>query len=439
MTAQDLLGTVNQTTGRLEWQRYTDRIAQGYTGALYEINTQKTNCLVTPNHKLWVSSCRRCPADNYSARYTDAKADWRLATVQQILSDATVENQHDRITLYHILVGSVGNTEDQPIPQVGSVSGKNLLALIGIYVTDGTMNVSYRKNGDERLVARVSYKKGGRKEAFSTVLKELGWRRYEYDRTSTYNKETFTEVVWTCSDRRISQWLYTNCGRYSENKRLPDWCTELSRRQASILIKYLLLGDGYDRNASSYTYYTVSQLLANQLQALAVNIGVTAKRWGPYQNKDPDKYHAMYHVSLRKPAADNRVTRLHYKQNIKAHHVVDTRVVCFTVPNGLLITRRKGKISVHGNSKHFSHCLRLMEMCREILTDGTVLVERPDHKFLRAIRDGLHSFEEMEARYQELDRDLDVLYRKSTLPSGPRRQEIEDLGIQVVEEYLRHH
>jgi predicted nucleotidyltransferase len=88
------------------------------------------------------------------------------------------------------------------------------------------------------------------------------------------------------------------------------------------------------------------------------------------------------------------------------------------------------------DSKHLSHCLRLMEMCREILTDGIVLVERPDAAFLRSIRDGEHSFEELEERYQQLDQELEGLYQKSTLQFQPQRTKIEQLGIELVEQFL---
>jgi hypothetical protein len=77
-----------------------------------------------------------------------------------------------------------------------------------------------------------------------------------------------------------------------------------------------------------------------------------------------------------------------------------------------------------------------MEMCREILRDGTCLVERPDAQFLRSIRDGEHSFEELEERYQALDEELAGMYQKSTLQNQPKRDAIEQLGIELVEQFL---
>jgi predicted nucleotidyltransferase len=98
--------------------------------------------------------------------------------------------------------------------------------------------------------------------------------------------------------------------------------------------------------------------------------------------------------------------------------------------------RREIEAKCGYDSKHLAHCLRLMTMCKEILTDGLVLVERPDADFLRGIRDGHYSFEELEALYQVLDRDLEALYQKSTLQSQPKRTEIEELGIELVGGFL---
>jgi hypothetical protein len=99
--------------------------------------------------------------------------------------------------------------------------------------------------------------------------------------------------------------------------------------------------------------------------------------------------------------------------------------------------RKEIEAKCHYDAKHLSHCLRLMAMCKEILTEGTVFVERYDASFLRAIRDGQYSFEELEQRYQDLDQQLEDLYQKSTLQHQPKRTEIEALGIEVVERFLR--
>lgn len=89
------------------------------------------------------------------------------------------------------------------------------------------------------------------------------------------------------------------------------------------------------------------------------------------------------------------------------------------------------------DSKHLAHCLRLMRTCEEILAEGTILVERPDAHYLRAILDGQYKFEELEQEYYELDKRLDELYQKSTLQNIPRQVEIEALGIEVVERFLK--
>ena len=83
------------------------------------------------------------------------------------------------------------------------------------------------------------------------------------------------------------------------------------------------------------------------------------------------------------------------------------------------------------------HCFRLMQSCSEILRDHTIRVERPDAEFLREIRAGRYSFEELEERYETLDKELEELYRTSTLRSRPQHDVIRDVGVEVVEQHLR--
>lgn len=69
------------------------------------------------------------------------------------------------------------------------------------------------------------------------------------------------------------------------------------------------------------------------------------------------------------------------------------------------------------DTKHGSHLVRLMRMGEEILTEGKLLVKRPDAEELLAIRNGAWSYEKMTAWAEEKDEYIrGELYRKSSLP-----------------------
>lgn len=78
----------------------------------------------------------------------------------------------------------------------------------------------------------------------------------------------------------------------------------------------------------------------------------------------------------------------------------------------------------HGyDTKHAAHLVRLMRMCREILTEGVVRVRRPDAEELLAIRRGAWSYEQVVEFAEREDAELEEIYqrRESPLPREPDR------------------
>ncbi len=87
--------------------------------------------------------------------------------------------------------------------------------------------------------------------------------------------------------------------------------------------------------------------------------------------------------------------------------------------------------------KHAMHLVRLMRMCREILTTGKVIVFRPDAEELLAIRNGAWKYEELISWAEKQDEELNELYEDcNILPHQPDREKLNDLCIELVEELL---
>jgi len=88
------------------------------------------------------------------------------------------------------------------------------------------------------------------------------------------------------------------------------------------------------------------------------------------------------------------------------------------------------------DTKHACHLFRLMSMCKEILTEGKVIVYRPDRDKLLAIRNGEWSYEKIVEEAEKLEKELDELYEKSTLQHKPNDKAIDKLLIEITEEFL---
>lgn len=89
----------------------------------------------------------------------------------------------------------------------------------------------------------------------------------------------------------------------------------------------------------------------------------------------------------------------------------------------------------HGlDTKHAMHLVRLLRMCREILTEGKVIVRRPDAQELLAIRDGAWSYDQLVSWAEEQDANLTELAKVSSLPRQPNRVALDQLCAEIVEQ-----
>ena len=89
------------------------------------------------------------------------------------------------------------------------------------------------------------------------------------------------------------------------------------------------------------------------------------------------------------------------------------------------------------DTKHAYHLVRLIRMCREILTTGKVLVKRPDREELLTIRNGAWSYEQLIEFAEREDKELAELYLSTTvLPKTPDKEKLDKLCIELVEKSL---
>lgn len=79
--------------------------------------------------------------------------------------------------------------------------------------------------------------------------------------------------------------------------------------------------------------------------------------------------------------------------------------------------RHQLEVNFGYDTKHAMHLVRLMRMAEEILTDGKVLVKRPDAQELLDIRAGKWTLDELLKWADEKDHHIrEVLYKKTALP-----------------------
>jgi predicted nucleotidyltransferase len=416
------LGTLNQQTGEAEFQLPLERVARGYSGPIVFVQTQDSDCAVTPNHRMWVSPAHRSSRNGFSTTYDASAANWHIERADALLAG--------KRAYFHVRVSIAGKRRDWKEVE------DDYLILMGAYVSEGC--VGKRLSNGVASVLRVSQRRGGRLCPYMEALRKRHaskLRRFTSQRTEASRSEPCTEYVYTFTHRAWAERIEAECGSGSRSKRLPAWVSKLSQRQARLLLDVLVAGDGTVR-PHGRTYFTISKQLADDVQTLCALNGIASQLCGPYQdNRRPET--AMYHVYVGQPRETATVHFRDGSPQVTVEQVHRRRIVCFTVPNEILITRRNGKVAIQGNTKHGMHLVRLMRMCREILETGEVVVKRPDRDELLAVRNGAWSYEQLIAWADAEEQQMDALYERSPLPRAPDRAALDRLCVELVEQRMR--
>jgi len=88
------------------------------------------------------------------------------------------------------------------------------------------------------------------------------------------------------------------------------------------------------------------------------------------------------------------------------------------------------------DTKHAMHLVRLLRMCREILTTGKVHVRRPDAEELLSIRHGAWGYERLVEWAEREDTELQSIAAESALPKAPDVAEIDRRVVEIMREGL---
>jgi len=88
------------------------------------------------------------------------------------------------------------------------------------------------------------------------------------------------------------------------------------------------------------------------------------------------------------------------------------------------------------DTKHASHLVRLMRMGKEILTDGKVIVFRPDREELKEIRNGAWPYDRIEEYANQTEQEIAALSATSALTNEPNRPALDKLCCDVIQKFI---
>lgn len=310
---------------------------------MYRVQSQQQDMYITPKHRMLSASVK--------------EGVWRVGSIESV---ETRQRSYFRTSgVYDGGLSSGSGVFTVPVSNyrggvaaqdgpVGDMPSSLFMEWLGYYLADGSM----AQSGN---ALRIGAKKRRKVERFLSLheeLEECGFRTRESNESAgTY---------FTVSHKGMASWVLRHAGAGSANKKIPQMVYDYSVSDLQILFDAMMFCDGsWDarEGRSSGSYSTVSPALADSFQALAVLLGYRAC----LRTDRPGTFgiNPIHRVML---------SRRDTCQIIPTRHITREtytgQVYCFSVPTGVFITRRRGKVAIQGNTANVSAYLSEIQVFR---------------------------------------------------------------------------
>ena len=347
----------NPDNSEIEYHKPIELHMSQYAGKMIHFKSRNMNALVSPNHKMFLQKKNRLDGEaGWNA--------WAKVPAQEIIPTRT----------YRFRALASWQGQDQEFVNVldKQVPIELYLKFLGYLISEGCVSKAASKRKTETC---KSYTGSGvitftqkvtsdcyadmkeTLESFAAIFnKHVGNNTRNIPLGNFKNKPNNVWNGYICSNdlynflkKEISD--HEKCT--SHFKRIPRWVLGLKPELLKIILNTLVLGDGShieNIKSNGFKYYTVSKQLADDVQEMAFKCGYAA---GICTNERKNKPSKEYVVGWSDAADGNFPILIPNNNRPKQIQEVDYNGVvwCFEVPTGLFVTRRGGRISIHGNSK----------------------------------------------------------------------------------------
>ncbi|XRQ14901.1 hypothetical protein ACN3XK_29690 [Actinomadura welshii] len=347
----EALGTVNPSTGSLEYLRATAVYHDKVAGPMYRVRSEQVDLLVGADHPLWVQRY-----DTWAAKRGEQPfgLEWPGALL------------HKRVRYDKTAKWLSGTDEDVVIPptrrgwtrsdngarctreyQGRKFAAKPFARFLGYYLAEGSVN------GHQIVLAQ---NRGPLLDAMVGTVRELGLPPY-------VPSSGYGCVRTSCVALRD---FLVQLG-HAVDKRLPDVAHRWTPEVTGILLDAVVDGDGTTHRGNGHrVIYTVSGELAGGLQVLAIKAGISAnvrvddrtglRRVMPsgqtFRNLRPTYVVSLVAKRNRPLVNHGRGRPSRYWNDVGRHDSFvpySGGLHSAAVPNGLLLVRRNGKVVVCGD------------------------------------------------------------------------------------------
>jgi thymidylate synthase (FAD) len=385
-----LLGIWDPDVGTLCYERPYEITCQDYSGPMYRVDHLGVDLMVTPEHKMWVSTKKWC-----NSVQSMVWSQYSLIPVSKLGDRSMI-----RYSKLAPFISDSWTGAGFPV----HTDSQALLELIGCFVGDGCAKGG-RANGIE-----FHFKKERKIEFLHDVTSRVGWSIREFG--SYGGRRKFVVYADGIGHSFFNQFYA------GDEKRLPAWCLKLDHDDAESVLYGLRQSDGTVKR-NTWEYSTKYPVLADQVQLLALHAGLATHISGPSAG--------MYRVMML-----SRMSEPVINQSAVHTSTCDYtgKVYCAHTRTGIMVVRRNGKIVLSGNTTP-TEMVRFKFHCRM-----PIFIAR------QWIRHRTGSFNEFSARYSVLpDRFYrparhDLLEQSKTNRQGGTDPVVNDMSADEFYQYL---
>jgi len=326
LLGNEMVVCYNTETNLLQWNKPEFLWQQDYSGKMIEVAGKSTNFCVSPEHSVLVSKVKNGIQQRYEKLFA-----------KDLL---TLKNDKFRVKIAGDFAGVLDEADTVKIPWYYcdrkdrkksdvKVSIKVWLKFLAWFISEGsaTANRSWEINIVQNE-ARYS-------KEIEEVLTALPYTITKTEKKTSVGNTLFQ---WRITCKELCLWLRENCGIHARNKKIPDFIFNCSTENKELFLRTMLLGDGTRINSDRSPQYTSSSnVLIDQVQALAISLGYSSTR--SYYKKGVNKVSIMN-------KQEHWLTR---NLNVKEIEY-NGKIYCLKTPTGFYVTRRKGKVAIQGNT-----------------------------------------------------------------------------------------
>lgn len=315
------VATMNPVTHAFEWQLPTDYTCDDFDGELLNFKARCFDMLVTPDHRMYarrnpIMDTRKENLVMPTKSHPTVDYSWGFVTAEEMAKGN--KQQWQMLSTSDDFVGIKMETVE--LPYVGVKPINDVLKLFGWYITEGCLS-GKNKSEPNRVTISQSKKHEHHRQEIITTIENLG-----------FIPRVYGDMKIAINNGLLAQYLESECGRGSYNVHIPKWIKELPKEKLQLLLTTMIKGDGWD-SGNSWGYKSKSKQLIDDVQEIAIKCGYGA-------NVSPSGDTVMIRSTQNYPTINKKPERVPYVG----------KVYCVSVPNQVILVRRKGKAIWSGNS-----------------------------------------------------------------------------------------